>query len=260
MLIDTHCHLTYPGLEEQTQAVLARAQAAGVARLITVGTNLEDHGKVLGLIRAHAAVYAALGIHPHHAGETEEGYEAFLENRLRTEEKVLAVGECGLDYHYDYSPKLLQRGVFLNQLEMARRVGLPAILHVREAHADALAIMKDFPELKFVVHCFTGTPAECEGWLALGAYIGFTGIVTYNNAADVQAAAKLTPADKLLVETDAPYLSPEPVRKVKPNEPSHVAHTARFVAGLRGVGMEELERETTENAVRLFGERLLAPL
>jgi TatD DNase family protein len=257
MLIDTHCHLSYPGLEEQAAEVVARAQAAGVARLITVGTDLEDQAKALRLIRAHAAVFAALGIHPHHAAETEEGYEAFMENRFRNEPKVLAVGECGLDYHYDYSPKLLQRGVFLNQLEMARRVGLPVILHVRDAHADALAIMKDFTELRFVVHCFTGTAGECEGWLALGAYIGFTGIATYKNATEVQAAAKLTPADRLLVETDAPYLSPEPVRKAKPNEPAHVVHTARFVAGLRGVAFEELERQTTENAGRLFGEKLL---
>jgi TatD DNase family protein len=257
LLIDTHCHLTYPGLAERVGEVITRAQSAGVARLITVGTDIEDHGKALALIRAHGPVFAALGIHPHHASKTEEGYEAFLENRFKQEPKVLAVGECGLDYHYDYSPKLLQRGVFLNQLEIARRVGRPVILHVRDAHADALAIMKDFTDLRFVVHCFTGTPAECEGWLALGAYIGFTGIVTYSNAADVQAAAKLTPADKVLVETDAPYLSPEPVRKVRPNEPSHVAHTAAFVAQLRGVTAEALARQTTANAAALFGERLL---
>jgi TatD DNase family protein len=266
MLIDTHCHLSYPGLFEDVGAVLARAASAGgagesggvgVSRVITIGTHLDDHAKALSIANGHASVFAALGIHPHHATEIEEGYEGFLENKLRTEKKVVALGECGLDYHYDYAPRLLQRGVFLNQLEIARRLELPVVLHVRNAHDDAVAIMQSFPELKFVVHCFTGTPAECEAWLALGAYIGITGIVTYKNAADVQAAAKMVPAEKLLVETDAPYLSPEPVRKMKTNEPAHVVHTARFVAGLRGVSLEELAGQTTANAGRLFGDKLL---
>jgi TatD DNase family protein len=263
MLVDSHCHLTYDGLAEQVPDVLARAAAAGVARVITIGTSVPDHAKALALARAHAGVFVALGIHPHHAGETEEGYEAFLENALKGNPKVVALGECGLDYHYDFSPRLLQRGVFLNQLEIARRIGVPVILHVREAHADALAIMKDFCTadaaggLRFVVHCFTGTPAECEAWLALGAYVGITGIVTYKNADDVRAAAKLIPANRLLVETDAPYLSPEPVRKVKVNEPAHVAHTARYVAELRGISYDELCAATTENVAVLFGARVV---
>ena len=259
MLIDTHCHLSYPGLFEQAGEVILRAGGAGVSRLVTIGTHIADHQKVLGLVRANSAVFAALGIHPHHAGETEEGYEGFLENSLRGNAKVLALGECGLDYHYDYCPKLLQKGVFVNQLEIARRLRIPVVLHVREAHTDALEIAKDFPELKFVVHCFTGTPPECQAWLAVGAFIGITGIVTYSNAADVQASAKLVPAERLLVETDAPYLSPEPVRKVKVNEPAHVVHTAKFLAELRGVSFEELSKQTTDNAGKFFGEKLLAP-
>ncbi len=258
MLIDTHCHLSYPGLFEQVPAVLERAARAGVMRMITIGTHTADQQKALTLARAHGPVFAALGIHPHHASETEEGYERFLENALRSEAKVVALGECGLDYHHNYSPKLLQKGVFINQLEIARRLNVPVILHVREAHADALEIVRDFSEIRFVVHCFTGTPAECEAWLDLGAYVGITGIVTYKNAADVQAAAKMVPGDRLLVETDAPYLSPEPVRKIKVNEPSHVAHTARHVANLRGMTFEALAKQTTENAGRFFGERLLA--
>ncbi len=229
-------------------------------RMITIGTDLADHAKAIETARRHGPVFCALGIHPHHAGEVEPGtYEGFLESHLRGEKKALALGECGLDYHYNYAPKLLQRGVFVNQLEIARKVGLPVVLHVREAHADAQAIMADFPELggKFVVHCFTGTVEECRTWLDLGAYIGFTGIVTYKNATEVQASAKLVPGDRLLVETDAPYLSPEPVRKVKPNEPAHVVHTAAYVAGLRGVSAEELAQQTTANAVKLFGEKLL---
>jgi TatD DNase family protein len=259
MLIDSHCHLTYPGLFEQLPAVLARAAAVGVERIVTIGTHVADHQKAISVSRAHPEVFTALGIHPHHAAETEEGYDGFLENALRQEPKALALGECGLDYHYDFVPRLLQKGVFLNQLEIARRLGLPVILHVREAHADAMEIVRDFPELRFVVHCFTGTPSECAQWLELGAFIGFTGIVTYKNAADVQAAAQSVPAEQLLVETDAPYLSPEPLRKVKPNEPANVMHTAAFVAQLRGIAPEELARLSTENAVRFFGEKLRVP-
>ena len=259
MLIDTHCHLTYDGLRENVSEVMARAAAAGVGRCVTIGTDIPDHNRVITLIRAHAAVFGALGIHPHHAGEVEPGYEGFLEHHIRSEPRIVALGECGLDYHYDFAPKLIQRGIFVDQLEIARRNSFPVILHVREAHADALEIMRDFPELRFVVHCFTGTPVECRSWLDLGAYVGITGIVTYKNAKDVQDSAKLIPADRLLVETDAPYLSPEPVRKVKTNEPANVLHTAQYVATLRGVPFEELAQQTTANATRFYGEKLLAP-
>lgn len=262
MLIDTHCHLTYPGLFETVGEVIARAEAAGVMRMVTIGTHVGDHQKAISVARAHPAVFAALGIHPHHAAETEEGYEGFIENAIKANPKVVALGECGLDYHYDFSPKLLQRGVYLNQLEIARRMdpSPPVILHIREAHEDGLAIMRDFPTLKFVVHCFTGTPVECAAWLELGAYIGITGIVTYKNADDVRNSAKRVPADRLLVETDAPYLSPEPVRKVKVNEPAHVAHTAKFLAELRGVSAEELARQTSENAGRFYGVKFIEGL
>jgi TatD DNase family protein len=263
MFIDTHCHLTYPGLAESLPDVLARAEAAGVARMVTVGTSIADHQQVLALARTHGPVFAALGIHPHHAAETDEGYEGFLENGVKANPKVVALGECGLDYHYNYAPRLLQRGVFVNQLEIARRLATaspqsapPVILHVREAHADALAILRDFPGLKFVVHCFTGTTEECRAWLDLGAYIGLTGIVTYKNADDLQATVKLVPPDRLLLETDAPYLSPEPVRKTKTNEPAHIAHTARFLADLRGVALDELAKQTSENAIRFYGSKI----
>jgi TatD DNase family protein len=257
MLIDSHCHLSYPGLIENVPAVLHRAQAAGVQKVITIGTDIPDHDKAVVIARAHENVFCALGIHPHHAADVDEGYAPLLETRLKNEPKVVALGECGLDYHYDHSPRALQKTVFLKQLDIAKRLHLPVVLHIREAHADALAILNDFPTLKVVVHCFTGTPAECDAWLAIGAYIGITGIATYKNAADVQASAKLIPLDRLLVETDAPYLSPEPMRKMKPNEPANVAHTARYLATLRNATFEALAKQTTENVARLFGEKLL---
>ena len=259
MLMDSHCHLTYPGLRENVPAVLDRAAAAGVRRFVTIGTNPADNAAALALARDHPPVFAALGIHPHHAAEVPPDFAIALENALRAASKVVAVGECGLDYHYDFSPRPLQKQVFIAQLDLARRLRLPVVLHVREAHADALAILRDFlapiadhPALSVAVHCFTGTPAECQSWLAVGACIGVTGIVTYKNAADVRSAAQLVPPDRLLLETDAPYLSPEPVRKIKINEPAHVAHTARFVATLRGMPFELLAEQTTQNAQRFF--------
>lgn len=259
MLIDTHCHLTYDGLVETQDAVLARAKAAGVMRFVSIGTDLADGARVIATVRKYPQVFAALGIHPHHAAEAIDPFEGFLETLLKSDPKVLAVGECDLDYHGHSGPREVQHRVYQTQLHMARRLQMPLVLHVREAHADALAIMHDFPDLSHVVHCFTGTPAECRQWLERGAYIGITGVVTYKNAADVREAAKLVPADRLLVETDAPYLSPEPVRKIKINEPAHVAHTARFIAELRGISYDELCAQTTANASRLFGGKLVAP-
>ncbi|NNM88761.1 MAG: TatD family hydrolase, partial [Phycisphaerae bacterium] len=165
-------------------------------------------------------------------------------------------GECGLDYHGRSADAAVQRPVFIEQLELARELKLPAILHVRDAHADALKIMADFPDVAHVVHCFTGTAEEAARWIGQGAFVGITGIVTYKSAPDVRAVAKLVPEDRLLVETDCPYLSPEPVRKIKINEPAFVVHVARRVAAERGVSVEALAEFTTANARRLFGMRL----
>lgn len=259
MWIDSHCHLTYPGLVEHTAEVLARAHAAGVDRCLTIGTHPADHLPALSLAQRHAELFVALGVHPHYAAELPPAWLADLEAHLANAPKNLAIGECGLDYHYDFAPPAAQRNSFAPQLELARRRRLPVILHIREAHADGLAILQDFPDLPCVVHCFTGTPDECRAWLDRGAYIGITGIVTYKNAPHVREDARLVPADRLLVETDSPYLSPEPVRKIKINEPAHVAHVARFLASLRGVTESELAAQTSANAARLFGPQLLAP-
>jgi TatD DNase family protein len=257
MWIDSHCHLTFPGLAEQTQPVLARAHAADVGRVITIGTNPADHPAALALAQTFGEVFLALGVHPHHAEEVGAAEMATLALQLTASTKIVGVGECGLDYHYDFAPKPRQREIWIAQLEFARRLNLPVILHIREAHVDALAVMKDYQDLRRVVHCFTGKPAECAAWIATGAYIGITGIVTYKNAGEVREDAKMVPEDRLLLETDSPYLSPEPVRKTKINEPAHVAHVGKFVAALRGVSPESLAQQTCRNAAALFGTQLL---
>ncbi len=257
MLIDTHCHLTYPGLLEKQDAVVQQARAAGVTRMITIGTGLEDHQSVLATVRKYPDVFGALGIHPHHAGDLDDAFAPKLERNIWVHPKILAVGECGLDYHGHSGPTDAQQRIFVQQLEIAQRLNKPVILHVRDAHDDALSLMRSFADVPMVVHCFTGTPVECGRWLDRGAYIGITGIVTYKNAPLVREVCRMVPADRLLVETDAPYLSPDPVRKEKINQPAHVAHVAAFVARERGVSPDQLAAVTTENAGRLFGHSLI---
>lgn len=257
MLIDTHCHLTYEGLEERQVDVVQRAASAGVNRMICIGTHPADHPRVLETVAAFGQVFAALGIHPHHAGDVAENFIDELQWAIASSPKVLAVGECGLDYHGNSASPEVQKTVFLRQIELAEQLQLPMILHVRDAHADALAIMKHHPRVRFVVHCFTGTPEECARWMELSSYIGFTGVITYKNAPDVRSACKLVAEDRLLIETDSPYLTPQAVRKIKPNEPAFVAYVAQRVAAERGWTIEQTGEITCANAVRLFGDTLL---
>ncbi|MGC8560764.1 MAG: TatD family hydrolase [Phycisphaerae bacterium] len=256
MLIDTHCHLTYPGLIEQADAVVARAADAGVTRMITIGTDAGDHPKVLQQLQRFDGVFGALGVHPHHAHEISADFIIGLREYFRQESKFLAVGECGLDYHHASAPREVQASVFEAQLALAVELNLPVILHVRDAHDDASAIVRNQRPKNCVVHCFTGSVTEVRTWLDLGAYIGFTGIVTYKNAAHVADACREVPESHLLVETDAPYLSPVPKRSIKINEPAFVVHTAEHVAAMRGVTPAQIADTTTANAGRLFGRRL----
>jgi len=257
MLIDTHCHLTYPGLQEQQADVVQRAQQAGVGKIISIGTHPADHPGTLDASARFEAVFSALGIHPHHAGEVGEDFAEPLEKLVRASQKVVAIGECGLDYHGNSAPQIVQKKVFGLQLELAKKLRLPVILHVRDAHEDTLKIMRNFPDLRFVIHCFSGTPQEAQHWIQLGAHVGFTGIVTYKNAPGVREACKLVPENRLLVETDAPYLSPQPVRKMKINEPAFVTHVAAQVAVERGCDAAHVAAITTQNAGELFGAQIL---
>ncbi len=251
-LIDSHCHLTFDGLREQVPAVLARAAAAGVTACVTVATDLADAERALALSAAHPTVYVAAGIHPHEAGKLALGWDAALSDIVGRSD-VYAVGETGLDYHYDFSDRADQQRVFRRQLEMATALDKPVVIHSREAQVDTLAILADFPSLSRVVfHCFTGTVPEATELIDRGYWVSLTGVVTFKKSEAIREVAKCVPSDRLLVETDSPYLSPEPVRNVRPNEPAHLVHTAEVIARQRGVTLPAFAAMTSANARRFF--------
>lgn len=254
-LIDSHAHLTYAGLIERVEEVLQNSREAGVERVITIGTTLEDAREALRLAGVYRClVHAAVGIHPHHAdGHGEEALAALAV--LWQNPEVVAFGEMGLDYHYDFADRATQRRVFERQLILAEAHDRPLIIHCREAFADVVPMLLDhgYAHRRVVFHCFTGTEPEAELVAAEGWRISFTGIVTFRKSGWLQDIARTYPADRLMVETDAPYLSPEPVRSKSPNEPAFVAHTARFLARLREVKYEDLVKQTAQNTRQFFG-------
>jgi TatD DNase family protein len=251
VMIDSHCHLTDPRLRERFDDVLARARAAGVDRMVTIGTDLEDAIDALEICRQHSNVRCAIGIHPNHSGDAQISDIPRL-RQLQADAAVLAIGEMGLDYHYDRVGREHQRRIFEEQLELAREVGKPVVIHCREAVDDTLALLAKFKSIPAVFHCFTGTVDEARRILDAGYLLGFTGPITYKTNDDLRAVVKQTPLDRLLVETDAPYLSPEPVRKIKTNEPSFVVHTAAVAAEVKGVSVQDIDRITTQNAMAFF--------
>ena len=250
-LIDSHAHLDGEEFAPELEALLARARAAGVAAIVTIGTELRSSLAALALARRFPELQASAGVHPHEAGRFEDAERSALE-ALWAAGEVAAIGEAGLDYYYDFSPAPRQREVLRWQIEAARRFKLPCVFHVRDAFDDFFEDLGTEPlPAGGVLHCFSGGPAECEAALARGLHISLSGIVTFPKAAPIHAAAKLIPADRLLVETDAPYLAPVPYRG-KRNEPSHVVHTARKVAELRGESYEALCEQTLRNTLALF--------
>lgn len=251
-MIDTHCHLTDLRLAEQLDDVLARAATAGVRQMITIGTDLDDDQAAITLCERLANVRCAVGIHPNYVTEAHRQQVSRL-GELQAHPAVLAIGEMGLDYHYDRAPRTLQRELFEAQLQIADQVGKPVVIHCREAVEDTLAILRQFPRVRAVFHCFTGTPEEAEAIASAGYWIGFTGPVTFKKNDALREAARRVPIDRIVVETDAPYLSPEPMRKQKTNEPALVIHTAAVVAGLHGLSIEAFDARTTQNAKELFG-------
>ena len=244
-MIDTHAHLDPP----EAPAVLERARAAGVERVVTVGTSIEGGRQALELAERHDGVYAALGIHPHNAGgEDAERLDELRE--LLSSERALAVGETGLDHFRDYAPRDAQQRLFEAQLALADELGKPVVIHTRAADDDTLALLAGFPGT-VVLHCFSST-ALLEPALERGWYVSFAGNVTYPKAPELRAAARLVPAERLLAETDSPYLAPQPVRGSR-NEPAFVMHTLAALAQARGEDQGELARRIDANADAAFG-------
>ncbi len=252
-LIDTHCHLTFEPLAGDVAGVIERSRAAGVSGWITVGTSPEDSRAVVELAERYKGMYATVGIHPHDAKNADAAALEELK-RLGRSEKVVAVGETGLDFHYNFSRQPDQRRVFEAHLEIARELNLPVIIHSREAFGETMEILgRSGGGLKGVVfHCFSGSAEEAKRVLERGYYVSFTGVVTFKNAEKTREAARVVPLDRLMVETDCPYMSPEPVRSQKPNEPALMVHTARCIAGLKGMELEDFARATTQTAATFF--------
>ncbi len=253
-LFDTHAHLHFPDYADDLDAVLERAHAAGVCGMVTIGTDRETNQAVVALARRLPNVWATVGIHPHDAGDAVEADFAEIEELARSEKRVVGIGEMGLDYFRNLSPPEAQRQVFRRQIHMARDLGKPVVIHCRDAHDDALAILADerAGEIGGVMHCFSGDVEIARRCLDLGLFISLAGPVTYKSARALPEVARFVPDDRLVVETDCPYLPPTPHRG-KRNEPAYVALTAAFVAELRGVDPEALGATITANAATLFG-------
>lgn len=253
MLIDSHCHLNYPGLAERQDEVLANARAAGVGGFLNISTRQSEWGDVIAPAETNADVWASVGVHPHEAdAHPDLGAAALVEASAHP--RVIAIGECGLDYFYDKSDRAAQRERFAAHIEAARTTELPLIIHTRDAEDDTAAILTEATRIGGVggvLHCFTGSAKLAKTALDLGFYISLSGIVTFKNARDLQEVAKIVPQERLLVETDSPFLAPVPHRG-KTCEPAFVADTAAFVADLRGEELGALADATTTNFFRLF--------
>jgi TatD DNase family protein len=251
MFVDSHCHLDDKRFADDLDAVLDRAAAAGVTRILSIGTGdgPPEIDRAVRLADRYETVYASVGVHPHNASKaTAETYDDL--RALARHAKVVAFGEIGLDYHYDFSPREIQREVFIEQLKLAADVALPVTIHTREAWEDTMSILAEYWTGEGVMHCFTGDPAQAREALALGFHLSFGGVLTFKTAENVRESARITPEDRLLIETDAPYLAPIPYRG-KRNEPSMMLETARKLAEVRGTTPERVAEITTTNFERL---------
>ena len=255
MLADSHCHLNYKGLVDEQQAVLARARARGVTAMLNIATRESEWDAVLATAEREPDVWATVGIHPHEADQHPHVDTARLVERAR-HPRVVGIGESGLDYHYDHSDRERQQVSFRAHIAAAREASVPIVVHTRDAEDDTLAIMANEMgkgAYTGVIHCFTASGIFADKALELGMYISISGIVTFKNARDLQETAARIPAERLLIETDAPFLAPVPHRG-KPGEPAFVADTAAFLATLRGEEIETLQRYTSDNFHRLFAK------
>ena len=255
MLVDSHCHLDFPDFADELDAIVARAEAAGIGRMVTISTRVRQHDTLLAITQRFPNVYCSVGTHPHHADE-EDGIAAEELIELTQHPKVVALGEAGLDYFYDNgSPDAQERG-FRAHIAAARATGLPLVIHTRDADDDCGRILEDEMakgSFRAVLHCYTGGRELAMKAIGLGLSISFTGILTFKKSQALRDLAAELPADRIMVETDAPYLAPGKYRG-KRNEPSYVVETAKVLAETRGVSVDEIARQTTENFFRLFSK------
>jgi len=253
MFIDSHCHLDSDQFDADRDAVITRALEAGVSLMVAIGTGNGPPDLAAGIRLAdkYEYFYATVGIHPHDASKSTEEVLHHLE-QLASHPKVIAIGEIGLDYHYDFSPRETQQAVFISQIKIAEAAKKPIVIHTREAWDDTISLLRENwnPQHGGIMHCFSGGPKEARQALDLGFHLSFGGIVTFPKAQEIQEAARLCPADRLLIETDAPYLAPVPKRG-KRNEPAYIVETARKLAALRNVSPDEIAETTTTNFHRL---------
>lgn len=252
-LVDSHCHLDFPDFDGERADLIARAKQAGVQRFVTISTFVARIERLLAITREFDEVYASVGTHPHNAGDEPDVTVAELVE-LSGREKIVAIGEAGLDYHYDKAPRDVQAKVFRTHIAAARETQLPLVIHARDADEDMIAILEAesgkgaFP---FILHCFSSGRALAETGVALGGYVSFSGILTFKNSEDIRAIAADVPMERLLVETDAPYLAPPPHRG-KRNEPAFTRLTAELLAEVKGVDLDTIARQTSDNFFRLF--------
>jgi len=252
MLFDTHAHLDDKRFDDDRDELIRGLPARGVSRVIAPGIDIESSKRCVDLAQEYDIIYAGVGIHPHEASKVEENYLDLL-GTMAQNKKVVAIGEIGLDYYYDFSPRDIQKKRFIEQIELAAELKLPIIIHNRDSHEDMLNILRDYKDLinGGVMHCFSGSWEMAKIVLDLGLYISLGGPVTFKNAKRPVDIAQNVPLDRLLIETDSPYLTPVPYRG-KRNDPGHVALVAEKIAQIRGISAEEVGRITTENAVNLF--------
>ena len=258
MFIDSHAHIDGPEYDVDRDEVIERARAAGVSTILNIGTGDPHSGsleRAVAVADKYEGVYAAVGVHPHDAKLFDEYAAERIRKLIRQSPRVIALGEIGLDFHYDHSPRDVQRSVFVKQLRMAREEEVPVIIHSRSADDETVEILRaEWSDVGClgIMHCFGGTPQMAESVLELGFFISFAGNVTFKNAEGLRDAARIVPLDRLLIETDCPYLTPVPFRGRR-NEPAHVVEVARCLAELHGIEIEEIGRITTKNFVRSFG-------
>ncbi|HEY1941536.1 MAG TPA: TatD family hydrolase [Roseiarcus sp.] len=252
-VFDSHCHLDFPDFAEELEAVVARAERAGVERMVTISTRVAQGAKLAAIAEQFASVYFTIGTHPHQAAEEAETDAAAI-RAFAAHPKCVGVGEAGLDYHYNYAPADVAKKVFRAQIALARELRLPLVIHAREADDDVAAILREEMAqgpFSAILHCFTSSRALAEAGLALGLFVSFSGVLTFKNSVDLRAIAADVPLDRLLIETDAPFLAPVPHRG-KRNEPAFVVETARILAEAKGIAVDELAAATRANTLRVF--------